>query len=164
MPDSDAQKSFIKSLAAAAGKAAENNPQLLAARRLNQTITAEFRNRLKQGAPVAALGGVVDENGEVHLIEATGTGTNELVKDLCLAARQQNIVAAAFCTLAQRTLPTATHATAFIDLHCERKGGPAMQIGVPVDSNASIGGMTGISGPGVALYGRRVSPVIFVRE
>lgn len=156
------QQVFAQSLRAHLDKLAADKPHVLRVRRLNQAMVAEVRRRLQEGLLITHLGAVADEGGQVRFIETEDDITADaLMQQLQKSAADREVFAASLCTLVERRLSGSEKLVLFIQTHTEDRTGFAVMSGVPADEKDNTGGLTGITGPAVAVYGKKIAPVIF---
>ena len=157
------QESFAQSLRAFAEKAAQNNPVLKRLRDLSQALVGEMRRCSKEGLELYPLAATIDGNGVIVFVKTDGQdSTASIITKLKNIAQNNEVVAAAFCTVTNRIPPNGTAPIYFIEIHSEDKTTPntAWLAGKPLDDTADTA-LNGTKGPATLVYGKKIPPAIF---
>ncbi|MGO8817077.1 MAG: hypothetical protein ACLQVG_20740 [Terriglobia bacterium] len=163
MSDTPDQQKFAKSLRELAERMIADKPHMLRVRSVNDALKAEVRRRLAEGLPISVVCAIANESGHATLKEIGPDATIERAIDMLRReAAQAAVFAAGFCTLAKRIPPTGGLPVAVIQVHSEDRTGFAMVGGVAADEGDTTAGVTGIQGPAVGKYIKKVAPMIFV--
>jgi hypothetical protein len=159
------QAAFVQSLRDLAEKQAATNPVLSDLRTLNQRLAAEARKRLAEEKLVYPFGGFVDKAGAVSVLDAHDADESlafeKTMAALRTLARQGKIRAASVCIIVERPFSPGETPIQFLQFHSEHRTGLALLTGVPADEKVLMQGVPGVNGPAVAVYKKKLQPVIF---